>query len=45
MLFSDRSQGTLKLLWFKGHFHEGIIRILFSFSRTYKKVRDPLAVL
>lgn len=27
------SQGTLKL-WFKGHFYEGLVIILFSFSRT-----------
>lgn len=45
MLFSDISQGTLKLLWFKGHFYEGIISILFAFSRIYKKVKDNLGLL
>lgn len=37
MLLSDINQDTLKLLWFKTHFYEGIISILFSFSRTSKR--------
>lgn len=44
VIFSYISQGTLKLFWFKGHFYEGIISVLFHFQ-DHKKVKDHLALL